>query len=648
MALYYPPITPRSPIFANSNYAIPNTPVSAGGTGTITEEFLATNYLQFPGAQGVENFGFKELQLTSTNLGETATLYINPNSGQDVVLESVQTDGSLTIQTSATTNNTMVLSPSTGLTFGDGTTQTTAYNDINTVQTDQVNTFLAPYLQTFNGPVNLNGATNGITQLSGNNSTLLATTAFVQDAVQVSGVQTTDSPLLWQGANTWQYNSGTPATLPYSYPYGISNLWNLTGGQGDCNLVCNSGTGDWDNAFRIYCVPNNITGTALSSITDPQFQLSNNGTSAFIRDGINVNNKNISNINTLSGNSTSAISVSSPIDVNANLTCNDLTISSTNGTSSLAYYTANNLSLVIGNTDTFYIQTIGGTNLMTLNTTEIDALKTFNMNANNITGIGALSGNGGNISCNSNLLIGTGNTLNLQNNNINNVNTINAGGVGGYVQTNTPIYPDDSDKIATTAFVIDAIANIPPASGFARLSQGGVQTWSGNNTCSNGTWDFQTNSTVLVTTQGNNTNNNSVASTQFVKANAGIFTQTSITATSSVYYSITPSPVNVISTYTSANNVVSFNSVSFNIVIGTVPTFLLANLNFSASPFPGAPPSQPGQTISMYCSNGTTYAGTLNWISATQIVIGPPAGSVSLSSGMTFSVNLSTLGAFTP
>lgn len=557
MALYYPPITPRSPIFANSNYAIPNTPISPGQSGGVTEEFLAQNYLQFPGAQGVENFGFKELQLTSTNIGETATLYINPNSGPDVVLESVQSNGSLTILTSATTENTMILSPSEGITFGDGTTQTTAYSDTTSVHVDQDNTFQAGFTQTFNGPVNLNGTTNGITQLSGDNSTLLATTAFVQDAVQVSGVQVGDSPLLWSGANSWQFNAGTPGTLPYTYPYGISNLWNLTGEGGDCDLVCNSGVGiGQSNGFNIYCVGGDITGNGLRLMT-PQFSISNDGSPTIIRDGINVS-------------------------------------------------------------------------------------------ANNIIGIGALAGNGGNISCNSNLLIGTGNNLNLQNNNIINCNSITDAS-GQYTTTNTP--PDNSitTAIATTGYVETAIANIPPPvlTGYAVLNQGGIQNWLGNNTCSNGTWDFQTNSTVLVQTVANSTNNNTVASTAFVKANAGIYTQTSITATSSIYYSINPSTVNVITTYTSANNVVSFNSVNFNIVIGTVPTFLLAQLNFSAPPFSGAPPSPNQQNITMFCSNGATYLGTISWLSSTSIYIGTPSG-ISLSSGMTFTVNLSTLGAFTP
>jgi hypothetical protein len=157
MALYYPPIKPNAPIFSYQNFALPNTPISPGqGGSSVTEEWLATHYLQFPNAQGVENFGFQELQLTSTNAGESASLYINPNAGQDVVLETSQIDGSLTI---TTITDEISISPSIGITFNDGTIQNTAYDDTNAVQNNQDNTFLAPYTQTFSGPVNLNGTT---------------------------------------------------------------------------------------------------------------------------------------------------------------------------------------------------------------------------------------------------------------------------------------------------------------------------------------------------------------------------------------------------------------------------------------------------------------------------------------------------------
>lgn len=627
MALYYPP-TNNSPIYVEQNFINPNTPQTDGSGGGITEEYLATNYLKFPNAQGVENFGFQELQLTSSNVGESATLYINPIAGEDVVLESTQLDGNLTIKTPATTDNTMILSPSEGITFGDGTVQITAYSDITSVHVDQDNTFQAGFIQTFNGPVNLNGITNGITQLSGDNSSLLATTAFVQDAVQVSGVQVGDSPLLWTGANSWQFNSGTLETLPYIYPYGISNLWNLTGVNGDCDLVCNSGVGSGvSSAFNIYCVTGDITGNGLRLMT-PQFTISNDGTATFIRDGIDVNNKNISNINTLSGNSTTAINVSSPISMNSGngVYINDAYLYLFNGTENSQFEyssTANQLTIYNNSFHTDNTANIsfnlnnptGGqspVNILQIYPNEIDVKATLNMNASNITNCNSITDSS-----------------------------------GQFVTTITP--PDNTitTAIATTGYVETAIANIPPISGYAILNQGGTQNWLGNNTCSNGIWDFQTNSSVLVTTQVNNTNNNTAASTAFVKANAGVYTQTSITATSSIYYSINPSTVNVITTYTSANNVVSFNSVNFDIVVGTVPTFLQAQLSFSAPPFSGSPPTPNQQNISMYCSNGANYIGQISWLNATSIYIGPPAG-ITLSSGMTFTVNLSTLGAFTP
>ena len=62
MALYYPPVKPNAPIYSYQNFAAPNTPISpAQGGSSVTEEWLSTHYLQFPNAQGVENFGFQEL-----------------------------------------------------------------------------------------------------------------------------------------------------------------------------------------------------------------------------------------------------------------------------------------------------------------------------------------------------------------------------------------------------------------------------------------------------------------------------------------------------------------------------------------------------------------------------------------------------------
>jgi hypothetical protein len=567
----YPKPNNTTGTFNNQNFVSPD-------TGGLTIDEAKQYFVTFPNTQSPSTIIANNFNTTGSlnvagdsQFGGDVTFIGGVNISGEIVFENdVEVTGTTTLDdnllclTTATITDLLtcqggidITTLGDGVTFPDNTTQTTAFIEANYAQLNTDNTFLPTFTNNFNGPVNLNDVTNGVTPLTGDNSTLLATTEFVQNAVSVSGVQVTDSPLLWSGANTNQYNAGTGSTLTYSYPYGLSQLYNLSGGNEEFSLVANNGlAGPEDNAFRIYCTQGNKTGTQLQGTT-PQLILSNNGTAMFVKDGINVN-------------------------------------------------------------------------------------------AQNIIGIGALAGNGGNISCNSNFLIGAGNSLNMQTNNIINCNSITDTS-GQYVTTNTP--PDNTvtTAIATTGYVATAISNIPPPvlTGYAVLNQGGIQNWLGNNTCSNGIWDYTTNSTVLVQTVANTTNNNTVASTAFVKANAGIYTQTSITATSSIYYSINPSTVNVITTYTSANNVVSFNSVNFNIVIGTVPTFLQAQLNFSASPFSGAPPSPNQQNITMFCSNGATYLGTVSWLNATSIYIGPPAG-ISLSSGMTFTVNLSTLGAFTP
>jgi hypothetical protein len=60
-------------------------------------------------------------------------------------------------------------------------------------------------------------------------------------------------------------------------------------------------------------------------------------------------------------------------------------------------------------------------------------------------------------------------TLNMNNNNITNCNSI-TDTTGNFVTTNTPTTGDNSQNIATTAFVSTAISNIPAVSGYAYLS----------------------------------------------------------------------------------------------------------------------------------------------------------------------------------
>ena len=232
----------------------------------IDNQYLAQNYLQFPLAQGSET-------LADAIISGTLTAQ-NTSTFSDL----------------ATFNNGIDIATTAGVKFSDDTVQTTAFIEANYAQLNTDNIFLPTFTNTFNGSVDL--GTNAIakTQASGDSSTFVATTAFVQDAVQISGVQTTDSPLVWTGVNTNQYNAGGSQSS-LNIINGITTLWNTlppaTGGAGNNVVVSNNGTGLMDNSYAIYCVPNNITGADLYTLT-PQLTLSNNGTAMQVKDGINI------------------------------------------------------------------------------------------------------------------------------------------------------------------------------------------------------------------------------------------------------------------------------------------------------------------------------------------------------------------------
>jgi hypothetical protein len=138
--------------------------------------------------------------------------------------------------------------------------------------------------------------------------------------------------------------------------------------------------------------------------------LSNNGTSAFIRDGINVNNKNISNINTLSGNSTSAINFSSSISTNSGngIYINDAYLYLFNGTENSQFEyssTANQLTIYNNSYHTDNTANIafnlnnptGGQspfNVLQLYPNEIDVKVTLNLNGATLTGTSIIQPNG--------------------------------------------------------------------------------------------------------------------------------------------------------------------------------------------------------------------------------------------------------------
>lgn len=430
----YPIPNPQYGIYNPNNFSR-----QSSSTDALTVDTGKLYFLQFPNAQTTQTEFLHSIGVASDAtfngpvvFNETVTYNSDIDflanvtvEGTATVMDNLLCESTATVTGILTCETGIDISNSGGITFPDNTTQTTAFIEANYAQLNTDNTFLATFTQDFNGNVNLNGITNGVTQLSGNNSTLLATTAFVQDAVQVSGVQTTDSPLLWTGANTNQYNAGTGSTLTYTYPYGLSQLYNLSGGNEEFSLVANNGNaGPEDNAFRIYCIPGNQTGIQISALT-PQLILSNNGTAAFIRDGINVNSGNITNIGALAG-------------IGGNVSC----------FSNLLFGVGNVINMQNNNITNINTLTGNSTSNITVNSTiGMGTGKSINMNNNSIDLITSLSGGSGStpITINSPLSMSSASNISMNNNNI---TSIGAGSTA-YTQPNGT----SGTSIATTAYV---------------------------------------------------------------------------------------------------------------------------------------------------------------------------------------------------
>jgi hypothetical protein len=179
----------------------------------------------------------------------------------------------------------------------------------------------------------------------------------------------------------------------------------------------------------------NTSGTAISQLI-PQFQLSNNGTPAFIRDGINVNNKNLLNINTISSPTPGvSINVASPLSTNSGngIYINDAYLYLFNGTenSQFEYSSAANQLTIYNNSFhtnnsaniAFNLNAATGgqapVNIMQLYPNEIDVRVTLNLNGATLTGTSIIQPNG------------NGQTISFQDNSAN-ILTLNNQGINAY------------------------------------------------------------------------------------------------------------------------------------------------------------------------------------------------------------------------
>ena len=236
-----PPPTNTNGGFNQGDWTDPNAPVN--------QQYLAENYLQFPAAQGAET-------LATTTIS-----------------------GTLTAQDNATFSDVTFFN-------GDSTFSESVIINANTGKT---NTCSINIPTTVTSTIGLGGSATATTQPSGNNTTSVATTEFVQNAVQVSGVQTTDTPLLWSGNNTWQTNIGNSG---YTFPYGLNAGWNASAGSGDCDLIAIGGTtgNPLTGGLNVYLA---TAPTTITPATVPKFQVNANNVNIPAGSTYNINGVSI-------------------------------------------------------------------------------------------------------------------------------------------------------------------------------------------------------------------------------------------------------------------------------------------------------------------------------------------------------------------
>lgn len=269
--------TVQTTAFIEANYAQLNT----------DNTFLAPYQNTFAGDSSTGNAN-APIKLTNGVVGEYATLYLNPSVGEDITLYTNQTpNGGLTIRGAngaSFTMNPANIQGGAGCSFINPLSLNA--NDLSGLANVYGNN---GGTISFKNPVSLGTNATATTQASGNSSTLVATTAFVQDAVQVSGVQVGDSPLLWSGNNTWQTNIGDST---YVFPYGLNVGWNAKTGTGDSDLICIGGTtgNPLTGGLNVYL---STEPTTITSATVPKFQVNSNNVniptgSTYSINGINI------------------------------------------------------------------------------------------------------------------------------------------------------------------------------------------------------------------------------------------------------------------------------------------------------------------------------------------------------------------------
>ena len=524
-----------------------------------------------------------------------------------LALSTAEIDGELTV------NNNIILNydpafptVKTFIQFSDLTVQDTAYNDTTAVHVDQNNTFLSPFIQTFQGS-NATLPTTAPLQFS-NVTTSEYGTLYVDPGINndltIYSNQTGGGLTVRNSTNSFTINPTATNTATFLNP--ISTNSSITGNN--FNLSAPS-----QDAYSLYLNSVGGYGLVVANITPSGFgtlTLSNNGS-----------------INTTLTATSAGLVINTPISVTGNINMNN--------------YNVNNINTITG---------YGSNNITCNSTLSMGSGKSINMNSNNITNIGALAGITGVVTVNSAISMGSGNAININNSTLNLYSETIATNIGQavgqvYFNNNAPFANSPSFSFALyKSGGFSSVLDLSPTT-VAVTTQ--LNMNSQNIINCNSITDV-TGQYVTTNTPPDNTIPTAIATTQYVANNAPIYLQSSFTNVWAGTSSISPSTVNVITTRIASTNIVSFNNV--NVIVNSnagIGNTLIAQFQFNTNPWATYPPASGAATsISVYCNtNGATYSCQTAWFaSPATLWISYPLGGP--TTPCQFTVNLSSFGAF--
>lgn len=506
----YPIPNPQYGIYNPNNFS-----KQTSNQDALTVETGKLYFLQFPNAQTTQTEYLHSIGVGSDAtfegpvvFNDTVTYNTDIDFNANVIVDGTATlNGNLLCNTTAeidgelTVNNNIILNENplfpgvkTYIQFSDLSIQDTAFVDANYAQKNESNTFISPYIQTFQGS-NATGPTTAPLQFS-NVTTSEYGSLYVDPGVNndltIYSNQVGGGLTVRNSTNSFTINPTTTNTATFLNP--IATNSSITGSV--FNVVAPN-----QDAYSLYLnsvggyglVVANITTGGLGTLT-----LSNNGST-----------------------NTTLTSTSSGLSINDSVTASSFNI----GNSS--YFTSGNNTGINNNvTGTlnpfiyFAINDLSNVQQIPLyiyyNALLVNA--TLNMNNNDINNVKNITGNStSNITFNSSIGMGTGKNIIMNNNSISLISSL-SGGSGA-----TPI-------------TISSPLTMSPASNIAMNN---------NNITSMGS-----GSTAF--TQPGGTSNTSIATTAYVQ-NMYV-TQTISLAANNLYYEVVPGFNSFVSSYIQLDN----------------------------------------------------------------------------------------------